>query len=68
MIMNKAYTELKKKQAAEFEKELSAASLELIKLRAQLVTGAAAKEVGKLHQLKKKVARIRTLQRENGGQ
>ena len=61
--MNKAYTELKKKTAADLEKELSTARLEMIKLRAQLSTGAAAKDAGKLQALKKKVARIKTLQR-----
>ena len=60
-IMKKEYADLKKKDVAALDKELKETHLELIKLRAQLCTGAASKEVGKLHNLKKKIARIETL-------
>ncbi len=61
-MTRKAFAELKKKGAPELEKELAASSLEMIKLRAQLSTGAASKEAGKLRSLKKRRARIKTLQ------
>ncbi len=60
-MTKKAHAELKKKRAPELEKELAAARLELVKLNAQVATGAAAKEAGKIKNLKKKVARINTL-------
>lgn len=59
--MTKANAELKKKRAADLEKELASVRFELIKLNAQVATGAAAKEAGKIRNLKKKVARIYTL-------
>ena len=60
----KAHTELKKKTAAELTKELAAVRLELIKLNAQVNTGAASKEAGKIRGLRKKVARILTIERQ----
>ncbi len=60
-MTKKAHAELKKKRAPQLEKELAAARLELVKLNAQVATGAAAKEAGKIKNLKKKVARINTL-------
>ncbi len=66
-MTTKAHRELQKKDAEELKKELAAAGLELVKLRAQLATGAASKEAGKLRNLKKKVARINTLLRAEGG-
>jgi ribosomal protein L29 len=57
--------ELKKKTPEELEKELTSAQLEIVKLKAQLSTGAAAKEAGKLTNLKKKIARIKTIQNMN---
>ncbi len=61
-MVSQRYVELKKKTSSELEKELATTKLELIKISAQLSTGAAAKEAGKLRTLKKKVARIKTLQ------
>jgi ribosomal protein L29 len=61
--MTKAYAELKKRGPADLEKELVAVRFELVKLNAQVATGAAAKEAGKVRNLRKKVARIKTLQR-----
>lgn len=62
--MSKGFAELVKKNEADLEKELAEARLDLVKLSAQLSTGSAAKEVGKLHNLKRKVAQIRTIQRQ----
>jgi ribosomal protein L29 len=59
--MNKAYTELKKKNVAELEKEINEQKLELVKLDARLATGSASKEAGKIKNTKKKIARINTL-------
>jgi len=64
ILMNKPYAELKKKSASELEKDLAAVKFDLIKLEAQLATGAAAKEAGKIRNLKKNVARIKTLLNE----
>lgn len=66
-MTTKAHAELKKKSPEELEKELVAARLEMVKLKAQLATGAASKEVGKLTNLKKKVARIKTVQAASKG-
>lgn len=60
----KAFATLTKKSDTELEKELTAAQLEIVKLNAQLSTGSAAKEAGKLQALKQKVARIKTLQNQ----
>jgi ribosomal protein L29 len=60
-MTKKAHAELKKKRLPELEKELAAAKLELVKLNAQVATGSAAKEAGKIQNLKRKVARINTL-------
>lgn len=64
-MTKKAHAELKKKSPEDLVKELTSAQLEMIKLKAQLSTGAAAKEAGKLTNLKKKIARIKTIQRMN---
>ena len=64
-MTKKAFTELKKKNPDELQRELSSVRLELLKLNAQVATGGAAKEAGKLKILKKKVARIKMLQRGN---
>jgi ribosomal protein L29 len=61
LMTKKAYAELKKRRPAELEKDLLAVRLELVKLNAQVANGAAAKEAGKIKNLKKKVARINTL-------
>ncbi len=64
--MNKAFGELKKRGAADLQKEMAAAQLELVKQSAQLAMGGAAKEAGKIKNLKKRVARISTLLTEKG--
>ncbi len=63
----RSYAELKKKSPAELEAELEKARFEMVRLRAQLATGAASKEAGKLRNLKRTVSRIKTLQRATGG-
>ncbi len=60
-MTKKAHAELKKKTPEELEKELARIRMELLKLNAQVATGGAAKEAGKIIQLKRKVARIKTL-------
>lgn len=64
--MKKSHAELKKKSASDLEKELASTKLEIMKLQSQISTGTAAKEVGKYRNLKKKIARIMTLQRGGG--
>jgi ribosomal protein L29 len=61
LMTKKAHAELKKKRPRELEKELATAKLELVKLNALVATGSAAKEAGKIQNLKRKVARINTL-------
>lgn len=56
------FTELQKKSAADHEKELTRIEMELLKYRAQIATGGAGKDVGKVRELKRTVARIKTLQ------
>ncbi|MBR9692382.1 50S ribosomal protein L29 [Candidatus Woesearchaeota archaeon] len=67
-MTKKAHAELKKKNPDELQRELSSARLELLKLNAQVATGGAAKEAGKITMLKKKVARIKTLQTKGGNE
>jgi ribosomal protein L29 len=66
-MTKKAHADLVKKTPEELEKELAKAHEELLKLNAQVATGGAAKEAGKIVMLKRKVARIRTLQNSIGG-
>ncbi len=63
-MTNKSHAELAKRSPDELRKELEKARMELIKLNAQVATGGAAKEAGKITQLKRRVARIKTIQRE----
>jgi large subunit ribosomal protein L29 len=56
------FDELKKKTPEELKKELDAATFEMMRYNAQVATGGAGKDVGKVKELKKKVARIKTLQ------
>ena len=65
-MTKKAHSQLTKKTPDELQKELTGARLELLKLNAQVATGGAAKEAGKITMLKKKVARIKTLQAKGG--
>lgn len=70
MAMNKNYEALNKKSEVELEQELAKTRFELVKLSAQLNTGGAAKEAGKVRQLKVKIARIKTArshQHKKGG-
>ncbi|MDD9953980.1 MAG: 50S ribosomal protein L29 [Candidatus Woesearchaeota archaeon] len=56
------FKDLQKKPAADLEKELKNSALELMKLRAQVATGGAGKDAGKIRTLKRTIARIKTLQ------
>lgn len=60
----KAIADLRKKSDADLDKEMVEARLDLVKLSAQLSTGGASKEVGKARNLKRKIARIKTLHNE----
>lgn len=56
------FKELKKN--ADLNKELDATVLELMRYNAQVATGGAGKDSGKIRELKRKIARIKTLQSE----
>jgi large subunit ribosomal protein L29 len=60
MIMK--FDELKKKTPEDLNKELDSIQLELMRYNAQIATGGAGKETGKVRQLKRTIARIKTLQ------
>jgi len=60
-MTKRAHAELSKKPPEELEKELIRLGMELLKLNAQVASGGAAKEAGKIHQLKRRVARIKTI-------
>lgn len=63
-MTKKAHMDLKKKGPEELQKEIGKVRMDLLKLNAQVATGGAAKEAGKIKQLKKRIARIKTLQHE----
>ena len=58
------FLELKKKSPADLQKEWDNIKLDLMKFRAQIATGGAGKEAGKIKELKRTLARIKTLQHE----
>lgn len=58
------YDELKKKTAADLQKELDAAQFDLMRLGALVQTGGVGKDSGKIRELKRTIARIKTLQKE----
>jgi ribosomal protein L29 len=58
------FDELKKKSPEELKKELDTASFDMMRYSAMVATGSIGKDVGKVQQLKKKIARIKTLQNE----
>lgn len=67
-MTKKAHADLVKKAPEELMKELAKARMELLKLNAQVATGGAVKEAGKIRMLRKRVARIMTLQKRGGGE
>ena len=56
------FAELKKKSPEELKKEEDNIRMELMKYRAQVATGGAGKEAGKIREMKRTIARIRTLE------
>jgi large subunit ribosomal protein L29 len=56
------FNELKKKTATDLNKEIDATQFELMRLGAQVATGGAGKDAGRIRELKRKIARIKTLQ------
>jgi large subunit ribosomal protein L29 len=56
------FKELQKKSPADLQKDLDSAQFELMRYNAQVATGGAGKDTGKIRQFKKTIARIKTLQ------
>jgi len=61
------FKELQKKNKQDLQKELDKFNMEVMKYRAQVATGGAGKEPGKIKEYKKSIARIKTLQNKQGG-
>jgi ribosomal protein L29 len=55
------FTELQKKAPADLDKELERIAMEMMKYKAQIATGGVGKETGKVRQLRRAVARIKTI-------
>ncbi len=60
------FDELQKKSADDLQKEMDSSMFELMRYNAQVATGGAGKDSGKIRELKKKIARIKTLQQRGG--
>jgi len=59
------YKELKALSKEDLEKKYEEAKIELIKLNSQVATGITLKSPGQINQLKKTIAKIKTLQKQN---
>ncbi|MBC8500452.1 MAG: 50S ribosomal protein L29 [DPANN group archaeon] len=59
------YKELKALSKENLEKKYEEAKIELIKLNSQVATGTTLKSPGQIKQLKKTIAKIKTLQKQN---
>ena len=59
------FNDLKKKSLGDLQKELDAKILELLRYNAKVATGGAGKEAGNIKELRKTIARIKTLQAIN---
>jgi ribosomal protein L29 len=55
------FKELQKKTGDELRKELDNTTIELLRFRAHVATGGAGKDAGKIRGLRRKIARIKTL-------
>ena len=55
------FNDLKKKSADDLKKELETRQSELLRFKAQIGTGAAGKDSGKIRDIKRTIARIHTL-------
>lgn len=58
------YKDLEKLSDVDVEKKLKATQIELIKLNGQVATGTTPKSPGQIKNLKKTIAKIRTLQQK----
>ena len=58
------FEELKKKTPDDIRKEFDVITFELMRYNAQVATGGAGKDSGKIRELKRTIARIKTLQRQ----
>jgi ribosomal protein L29 len=58
------FQDLKKKNKEELTKEFAATELDLMKYNAKVATNSIGKDAGKIKQLRKTIARIKTLQNE----
>ena len=56
------FEELTKKTPADLQRELDSAQFDLMRFNAQVATGGAGKDAGKIREIKKTIARIKTLQ------
>lgn len=56
------FTELTKRTPADLQKELDGAQFDLMRYGAMVQTGGVGKDAGKIKELKKTIARIKTLQ------
>jgi len=59
------FNDIKKLKRTELDKKTNELKIELIKLQAQSATGTAPKSPGQINQIKKTMARIKTLKRQN---
>lgn len=60
MIMK--FKELTKKTPEELQKQVDEAEFDLLRYNAQVATGGAGKDSGKIREMKRTIARIKTLQ------
>ncbi len=58
------FQDLKKKNKEELVKEFDASELDLMKYNAKVATNSIGKDAGRIKQLKKTIARIKTIQNE----
>jgi ribosomal protein L29 len=61
------FADLKKKSADELNKELDTADLDLMRFNAKVATAGIGKESGRVRETRRKIARIKTIQRQNQG-
>ncbi|MBR9700848.1 50S ribosomal protein L29 [Candidatus Woesearchaeota archaeon] len=58
------FKDLQKKSPEDLKKELEKYKMDLMKYRAQVATGGAGKDAGKIREIKRTIARIMTLNRK----
>ena len=56
------FEDLMKKSPEDLRRELDSINLDMLRLKSQVATGAAGKDSGKLRELRRTIARIKTLQ------